>query len=90
MLHLVAYLEDDSVLGYLLDEDFARDVDGITTSKETGLFLAAWQGMTRNVALLLSRMKILLCMRIQLMTWLKSPLFTLLLDLAILAYFRVY
>ena len=34
VLHLAAVLEDDSALKYLLDEDFAKDVDGITDLKK--------------------------------------------------------
>lgn len=55
VLHLAAVLEDDSVLKYLLGEDFVKDVDGVTNLKETALFMAAWKGRTRNVALLLSK-----------------------------------
>jgi ankyrin repeat protein len=55
VLHLAAVLEDDSVLKYLLEEDFVKDVDGVTDLKETALFVAAWMGKPRNVALLLSK-----------------------------------
>ncbi len=55
VLHLAAVLEDDSVLKYLLEEDYVKDVDGVTDSKETALFMAARTGKPRNVALLLSK-----------------------------------
>ncbi len=55
VLHRAAVLEDDSVLKYLLEEDFVKDVDGVTDLKETALFMAAWMGKPRNVALLLSK-----------------------------------
>ncbi|MCJ1264939.1 hypothetical protein MMC22_004814 [Lobaria immixta] len=55
VLHLAAVLEDDSVLKYLLGEDFVKDVNGVTDMKETALFMAAWNSNTRNVALLLSK-----------------------------------
>jgi len=55
VLHYAAVLEDDSVLKYLLEEEFVKDVDGVTDLKETALFMAAWMGKPRNVALLLSK-----------------------------------
>ena len=55
VLHLAAVLEDDSVLKYLLEGNFVEDVDGVTDLNETSLFMAAWQGQPRNVALLLSK-----------------------------------
>lgn len=55
VLHLAAVLEDDSVLKYLLEEDFVKEVDGVTDLKETALFMAAWENKPRNVALLLSK-----------------------------------
>lgn len=55
VLHWAAVLEDDSVLKYLLEEDFVKDVDGVNDSKETALFMAARTGKPRNVALLLSK-----------------------------------
>ena len=55
LLHLAAVLEDDSVLEYLLEGNLAEDVNGVTDFNETALFMAAWQGQPRNVALLLSR-----------------------------------
>lgn len=55
VLHLAAVLEDDSVLKYLLGGDFVKDIDGVTDLNETALFMAAWNGNTRNVALLLSK-----------------------------------
>lgn len=55
VLHLAAILEDDSVLKYLLDEDFVKDIDGVTDLNETALFMAACNDNPRNVALLLSK-----------------------------------
>ena len=55
VLHLAAVLKDESVLEYLLDEDFVKDVNGVTNFKETAVFMAAWNGKARNVALLLSK-----------------------------------
>ena len=55
ILHLAAVLKDDSVLKYLLEEKLVKDIDGITSLKETALFIAAWRGKPRNVALLLSK-----------------------------------
>ena len=54
ILHFAAVLEDDSVLKYLLEEKLVNDIDGVTGLKETALFLAAYVGEPRNVALLLS------------------------------------
>ena len=55
VLHLAAVLENDSMLKYLLEEDFIKDVDGVADLKKTALFMAAWKGRPRNVALLLSK-----------------------------------
>ena len=55
VLHLAATLEDDVVLHDLLTESLACEINGVTEFGETALFIAAWWGSTKNVALLLSK-----------------------------------
>ena len=54
VLHLAAKQEDCSFLQYLIDEKLISDIDSVTQTGETALYIAAWSGWPCNVAVLLS------------------------------------
>ena len=53
-LHLAASL-DNYALEFLLKNDLISDVNSLTHSKETALWMAAFSGISRNVSLLLDK-----------------------------------
>ena len=54
-LHLAAKHTDSSLLEYLIDEKLISDIDCVTQSGETPLFMAVWLRRSCNVAVLLSK-----------------------------------
>ena len=53
-LHLAAEQEDSILLEYLIDEKLVCDIDCVTQSGETPLYIAVWSTRPRNVDVLLS------------------------------------
>ena len=53
-LHLAAEQEDSILLEYLIDEKLVSDIDCVTQSGETPLYIAVWSTRPRNVDVLLS------------------------------------
>ncbi|KAL8933454.1 MAG: hypothetical protein Q9216_006354 [Gyalolechia sp. 2 TL-2023] len=54
-LHIAASLDDNGILDYLLDEELICDINTITDSSETALYIATIYSRPMNVASLLSR-----------------------------------
>ncbi len=54
-LHLAAKHEDSMLLEYLIDEKLISDIDCVTRDRATPLYIAAWSGQPRNVAVLLTQ-----------------------------------
>ena len=54
-VHLAAKHEDSTLLRYLIDEEMVSDLDCVTQSGETPLYIAVWSARPCNVAVLLSK-----------------------------------
>ncbi len=54
-LHLAAKHEDSILLEYLIDEKLISDINCVTPSGETPLYIAVWSARPCNVAVLLSK-----------------------------------